>query len=141
MPGSQEQDRYEQPFLAGFEDGWGREESLLEHVVVETLPTFTQRKSGGEWECIVYAQPDIFNQERSEYYHVQASRVYAREAKRKKLRPGDLVNLTDRHQTQEITLSYGRKEMINYITVSNIEVLARVKRTSLTVYERQRGRQ
>ncbi len=29
MPGAQEQDRYEQPFLAGFEDGWGRGECLI----------------------------------------------------------------------------------------------------------------
>jgi hypothetical protein len=49
MPGSPEQDdRYNQPSLAEFDEEGRREETLLEQVVVETLPTFKQRKSGGE---------------------------------------------------------------------------------------------
>ena len=138
MSQSPDQDRYIQPSLAGFEEEM-REETLLEHVVVETLPTLKQRKKGVEWDCQVYAPPDIFNQERSVFYEVHA-RSYAREAKKKNLRPGDIVTLTGVQETQEIELADGSKQTINHITVSNIDVLSRAKRTSITVYERRRGR-
>jgi hypothetical protein len=37
-------------------------------------------------------------------------------------------------------LADGRTETINHITVSQIDVLSRAQRTSLTVYERKRGK-
>ena len=113
---------------------------LFENVVVETLPIWKNlQRSGNEWHCRMYAQPDLFNQERSDYFEVHA-RSYAKEAKKKDLRPGDVVTLTGIQKTQEIKLADGRLETIKHITVSQIDVLSRAKRTSLTVYERKRGR-
>jgi hypothetical protein len=137
MPGN-EQERFSQSPLFQPEDG-RVEEMLLERVVVETQPVFTQRQSGSVWECQVHAPSDIFHQERNETYQVQA-RSFAKEARRKQLRPGDIVTLRGIPSTQEIETTTGEKRLVRHLSVTMIEVISRAKRVSLTVYEYKRGR-
>src|SRR5579859_4305102 len=110
----------------------------LEACIVEALPTYRRGKVP-TWDCVVYAPPDIFHQERNETYHVHAT-TYAQEANKKRLRPGDIVTLTGFPSTQELELQNGETTTIHHLTVSEITVLKQAKRESITVYERKQRR-
>lgn len=92
MRNNVEQDLYTQPVLSELKEQ-ENEAITLERVVVETLPTFTQRNGVYSWDCQVYAEPNIFEQERNQRYQLHA-RTYANDAKKKRLRPGDIITLT-----------------------------------------------
>ncbi len=131
-----EQSEYNQLFFSELEEE-KTEEITLENVVVEALPTVKMKKGMVEWDTLVFCQPDIFHQERNDYYEVHA-RTYASEAKKKRLRPGDVVTLKGVPSVQEIPLESGEVKSINHLTVTDIQVLSRAERTSVTVYERQK---
>jgi hypothetical protein len=133
-----EDESFVQPELLQFAEAQSPE-TVLERVVVETMPIFRQQKAGSEWSCQVHAPSDIFHQERNEHYQLRA-RAYAREAQRQRLRPGDIVTLHGIPSSQEIETTAGEKRRIYHFTVTKIEVLSRSKRISLTVYEKQRGK-
>ncbi|SRR6266487_1913613 len=109
----------------------------MEYVVVENLPTYRKNGKGYEWGCVVYCPPDIFNQDRNETYEVHA-KTYAGEAKKKRLRPGDIVTIKGSKYIQEIQLNGGEERVVNHLTVTDIAVIRRAKRESITVYERKR---
>src|SRR2546421_298354 len=139
MPISPEQNgQYHQPTLEGLEAP-PEEETVLEHVIVESLPTYRKNGKGYEWDCVVYCPPDIFHQDRNDTYEVHA-KSYAAEAKKKRLRPGDIVTLKGSAQTQEIQLNGGETRVINHLKVSDIQVIKRARRESITVYEQKRGK-
>ena len=130
-----EHDEYQQQLLfADLEQG-KREEMTLENAVVESLPIWKKHGKSYEWGCVVYCPPDIFNQERNDSYEVHA-RTYALEAKKKRLRPGDVLTLKGVAYTQEIETAKEGRKTVN--VVSTIEVISRAKRVSITVYEQQR---
>ncbi|MFL5625909.1 MAG: hypothetical protein ACJ788_10000 [Ktedonobacteraceae bacterium] len=65
---------------------------------------------------------------------------YAQRANKLQLRPGDRVDLKGLLSQRELELGSGEKQRVNHLVVSDIHVLSRAKRVSLTVYERKRGR-
>jgi uncharacterized protein YfaQ (DUF2300 family) len=136
MPGNEQEFFLQSPLFASQEQPV--EEIVLERVVVETQPVWTKRKTGAVWQCQVHAPPDLFHQERDETYQVQA-RSFANEARKKQLRPGDIVTLRGIPTTQEIETTTGQKRKVYHLLVTMIEVISRAKRVSLTVYERKRG--
>src|SRR5450755_1404499 len=111
----------------------------LEHVLVTSQPTYRKNGNGYAWDCVVSCQPDIFNQDRNETYEVHA-KTYAPEAKKKRLRPGDIVTMKGARYTQEVQLNGGEERIINNLTVTEILVIQRAKRENITVYERKRGK-
>jgi hypothetical protein len=113
------------------------EEITLDHCIVTALPTYTRNGKGYTWDCSVHVPPDLFNQERNDMYQVHAG-TYAKEAHKKKVRPGDVVMLTGTPYTQEITLQGGETQTINHLTVSAITVLARSQRQTITVFEAEK---
>ncbi len=133
-----EDESFVQPALLQFAEAHDPE-TILERVVVETMPIFKQRKAGSEWTCQVYAPADIFNQERNEQYQ-HLARAYAHEAKKHRLRPGDIVTLHGTPSSQEIETAAGEKRLIHHFHVTKIDVVSRSKRISMTVYEKQRGK-
>lgn len=93
---------------------------------------------GHEWHCSLYAPPDIFNQDRDELVEAHAT-TYAEEASRKRLRPGDRVVLKGFLSQQELALGNGETRTVNYIAVSDIVVVKKAERKSITVFEQKRG--
>ncbi len=132
-----EQEKYQQLSFAGFEHE-KQEEVMLENAVVQSLPIWKKQGKSYEWGCSVFCPPDIFNQDRSDNYEVHA-KAYAMEAKKKRLRPGDVVTLRGITYTQEIETANGKKT-VNHFTVSEVEVIRRARRVSITVYEQKRGK-
>ena len=136
MERESEQEEYQQLLFAGLEQE-KREEVIVENAVVESLPIWKKQGNGYEWGCVVYCPPDIFNQERSDTYEVHA-RTYALEAKKKRLRPGDVIMLKGLPYTQEIETAKAGRKAVKHFVVSAIEVISRAKRRSITVYEQKR---
>jgi ribosomal protein L21 len=131
-----EQEEYQQLLFAGFEQE-KQEEVIVENAVVESEPIWEKHGKSYEWGCSVYCPPDIFNQDRSDYYEVHA-KAYALEAKKKRLRPGDVVTLRGVRFTQEIETAKEGRKTVNHFVVSAIDVISRAKRRSITVYEQKR---
>ena len=114
-------------------------EVLLENCVVASRPHYRKNGTSAQWQCRLHAPPDIFHQDRDEMVVVQTTR-YAQRANKLQLRPGDRVDLKGLLSQQELELGSGEKQRVNHLVVSDIHVLSRAKRVSLTVYERKRGR-
>ncbi len=139
MPTLPEQNgHYHQPSLDGLAV-MTEPETILDHAMVESLPAYRKQGKGAEWGCAVSCPPDIFHQDRNDSYQVHA-RTYAPEAKKKRLRPGDIVTLRGSVHTQEIQLSGGETQVIYHLTVTDIIVMKRARRESISVYERKRGK-
>ncbi len=137
MPKSKERPGYSQPSFEGLKIET-RQDTMLEWVIVESLPTYRKNGKGYAWECVVSCPPDIFHQGRNETYTIRAN-TYASEAHKKRLRPGDMVTIKGVSHLQEIQLSGGEKRMINSLTASAIDVVKRAKRESISVYEKDRN--
>jgi hypothetical protein len=135
VSGESEQEAFVQPTLEGFE-AQTEEETLLEACIITALPVYTKRGKQEQWHCSVYAPPDIFNQDRDIAYEVHAT-GYAQEAKRKNLKPGDVVTLRGTLWAQMLELQGGKTRIINHLTVSHIDVLSRSPRKSVTLFEQE----
>ena len=57
-------------------------------------------------------------------------------AQKEHLRPGDRALMRGTLQQQTVALENGATTTVNHCYVTDIEVLARSKRTSMTVYEK-----
>jgi hypothetical protein len=136
MESELEQEEYQQLLFAGLEQE-KQEEVTLENAVVQSLPIWKKQDKSYEWGCSIFCPPDIFNQDRSDTYEVH-SRTYALEAKKKRLRPGDVVTLKGMPYTQEIETAKEGRKTVKHFVVSAIDVISRAKRMSITVYEQKR---
>ena len=134
--GNGKENEYTESLFTGLEAEKPKEETL-EYAVVQSLPVWKKEGKTTEWQCRVYCPPDIFNQERNASYLLHA-RTYGTEAKKKRLRPGDVATIRGVAYTQEVETPKG-KTTVNHVTVSEITVVSRAKRVSLTVYETKRG--
>ena len=137
MEREQDHDEYQQLLFAGLEYE-KQEEVTLENTVVQSLPIWEKHGKSYEWGCSVYFPPDIFNQDRSDHYEVHTT-AYALEAKKKRLRPGDVVTLKGSSYTQDIDLTGGEQKTIKHLNVTDIEVIKWAKRMSVTVFEQKRS--
>lgn len=59
---------------------------------------------------------------------------------KERLRPGDRALMRGTLQQQTFTLENGATTIVNHFYVTSIEVLARSKRMSMTVYEKEKTR-
>ncbi len=119
-----------------FEGLAGREPEpiVVEHCIVTSEPIYVKQKKGAVWKCAVHAPPDLFHQEQDDTYQLHAT-IYATEAKKKRLRPGDVVTVTGTMSMQRIALQNGTTHEIKHLAVSNLLVVSRAPRKTVTVYE------
>ncbi len=113
-------------------------EITLERCVITAQPSYTKKGKGYLWDCIVQALPDLFNQEQHDTYHLHAA-TYAKEANKQHVQPGDVVRLTGIPSTQEITLQGGQTHTINHLTVSEVKVISRAPRQTITIFDAKNG--
>jgi hypothetical protein len=113
---------------------------VVEHCIVIQAPTYHKNKQGTLWECVVYAPPDLFHQEQNDTYQLHAT-TYANEAKKKRLKPGDVVTVTGILSTQHIALQNGTTQEIKHLAVSDVLIVSRAPRKTVTIYEAQQNKQ
>ena len=125
-----------------FEGLAGREPEpiVVEHCIVTSEPIYVKQKKGAVWECAVHAPPDLFHQEQDDTYQLHAT-AYAVEAKKKRLRPGDVVTATGALTIQHIALQNGTTQEIKHLAVSDLVVVSRASRKTVTVYEAKQKKQ
>jgi len=138
LPGSPAapQERYQQQTLDNVE----AEEPppvTIDNCVVISRPSMTKHKNTPLWTCNLAAEPDIFHPDRHELIEVRASQ-YAKHAQKKQIKPGDRVIVTGIAQTQEFALANGERRTIHHLMLSDMKVIERARRISITVYERER---
>ena len=114
-------------------------EVTLENCIVAQRPTYTKIGQVHEWRCSLFAPPDLFHQERDDLVEAHATN-YAEAANRKRLRPGDRVVLKGLLSQQELPFENGETKVVNYLRVSDILVIERAERKSITVFEQKRGK-
>jgi hypothetical protein len=136
MANTPDRNEYNQLSLEGFAGQPKEREVLLPYGIVEETPTFTKNGKGSEWRCVVRVPADLWTEE-ERVYELRAT-SYATEARKHRLRPGDAVCLTGTPSVQEIPLTGGEVRRVHQFTVSNMDVVKRAKRTSITVYEQQK---
>jgi hypothetical protein len=127
-----EEPEFQQLNLEGFTQE--PETIVIEHCIITNKPTFRTSKHGNTGVCAVYAPPILFAPEREETYQLHAT-TYADEAKKKRLKPGDVVTVTGTLTLQQITLQNGTIEEIKRLAVSDLLVVSRSPRKTVTVYE------
>ncbi len=128
-----------QPTLEGLEPEHTPEMELGNCVVTSSV-TFRKRVKGNEWHCQIHAEPDLLHPEQEGDFEAHATNAYADMAHRSHLRPGDRALLRGTLHPQTIALANGETATVNHFFVTFLEVLARSKRTSITVYEKAQSR-
>jgi hypothetical protein len=138
-PQSSERASFIQPTLEGLEPEH-TPEIELGNCIVTTSVTFRKRVKGNEWHCQILAEPDLLHPEQEGIFEAHATNAYADMAQSYHLRPGDRALLRGTLHPQTIALANGETATINHFFVTSIEVLARSKRTSIMVYEKEQTR-
>ena len=134
-----EQTGYQQPTLEGIELEQSPEIELG-NCIVTTAVKFQKLVRGNEWHCTIQAVPDLLHPEQEGVFEAHAYQGYADMAKEARLRPGDRAVMRGTMQQQTIALENGETTSINHLYVTAIEVISRSKRTSITAYEKEKGR-
>jgi hypothetical protein len=88
----------------------------------------------------LHASPDLMHPEQEGDFEAHAFNNYADMANKEHLRPGDRALMRGTLQQQTIELENGQTTIINHFYVTFLEVLSRSKRTSVTVYEKEKTR-
>jgi hypothetical protein len=112
------------------------EPMVVEHCIVTSEPVYAKQKKGAVWECAVHVSPDLFHQEQDDTYQLHAT-TYATEAKKKRLRPGDIVTVTGTLSIQRIALQNGTTQEMKHLAVTELLVVSRAPRKTITVFEAQ----
>ena len=129
-----EQNGFVQPTLEGLETEQSPEIELGNCLVTANV-RFRKLVKGNEWHGKIHAEPDLLHPEREGDFEVHAYNSYADMAQSYHLRPGDRALMRGTLHVQTIALANGEQTNVNHFSVTSIEVLARSKRTSITVYE------
>jgi hypothetical protein len=132
-----EQTGYQQPTLEGLELEQSPEIEFG-NCIVTTAVKFRKLVRGNEWHCTIQAVPDLLHPEQEGMFEAHAYQGYADMAKEARLRPGDRAVMRGTLQQQTIALENGATTNINHLYVTAIEVITRSKRTSMTVYEKEK---
>jgi hypothetical protein len=101
---------------------------------------FRKLVRGNEWHCTIRAEPDLLHPEQEGLFEAHANQGNADMANKEHLRPGDRALMRGTLQQQTVALENGATTIINHFYVTSIEVLSRSKRTSMTVYEKEKTR-
>ena len=128
-----------QPALEGLETEQPPEIELGNCLVTGSV-TFRKRVKGNEWHCPIQVAPDLLHQDQEGEYDAFAHHADADMAQGYHLRPGDRALMRGTLHPQTIALGNGESTIVNHFYVTSIEVLARSKRTSITVYEKKKTR-
>ena len=86
----------------------------------------------------MHAMPDLLHPEQEGDFEAHAFNNYADMAHSYHLRPGDRALMRWTLQQQSIELGNGEATFVIHFYVISIEVLSRSKRTSMTVYEKEK---
>ena len=130
-----EQSGFIQPTLEGIELEQSPEMELGNCIVTSSV-RFRKLVRGNEWHCTIQAVPDLLHSEQEGMFEAHAYQGYADMAKDARLRPGDRAVMRGILHQQTVPLENGGTAIINHFYVSEIEVLSRSKRTSITAYEK-----
>jgi hypothetical protein len=95
---------------------------------------------GNEWHCSIHASPDLMHPDQEGVFEAQAYQGNANMAQSCRLRASDRALMRGTLQQQTIALENGETTSINHFYVTSNEVLARSKRTSITLYEKTKTR-
>ena len=95
---------------------------------------------GNEWHCTIRVEPDLLHPEQEGIFEAHAYQSNADMAKDARLRPGDRAVMRGTLQQQAVPLENGATTIVNHFYVTSLEVLSRSKRTSITVYEKEKIR-
>ncbi len=96
---------------------------------------------GNERHCTIRSEPNLLlHPEQEGLFEAHAYQGNADVANKEHLRPGDRALMRGTLQQQTISLENGQSTVINHLYVTSIEVLSRSKRTSMTVYEKEKTR-
>jgi hypothetical protein len=131
------QSEFVQPTLGGMELEQSPEMELGNCLVTSSV-RFRKLVRGNEWHCTIQAIPDLLHPEQEGMFEAHAYQGYADMAKDARLRPGDRAVMRGTMLQQTIALENGQTTIINHFAVTAIEVISRSKRTSMTVYEKER---
>ena len=134
-----EQSGFIQPTLEGIELEQSPEIELGNCIVTSSV-RFRKLVRGNEWHCTIQAVPDLLHPEQEGEFEAHAFQGYADMAKAARLRPGDRAMIRGTLQVQTIDLENGASTSINHFYVTAIEVITRSTRTSITAYEKEKGR-
>jgi hypothetical protein len=105
---------------------------------VTTAVKYRKLVRGNEWHCTIQAVPDLLHPEQEGLFEAHAYQGYADMAKEARLRPGDRAVLRGTVQEQTVELGNNETTTVNHLSVTYIEVISRSKRTSMTVYEKEK---
>jgi len=130
-----EQNGFVQPTLEGIDTEQTPEIEPGNCLVTASI-RFKKLVRGNEWHCKIHAAPDLLHPEQEGDFEAHAYNSYADMAQSYHLRPGDRALMRGTLRLQTIALGNGETTIINHFSVTAIEVLARSKRTSITVYEK-----
>ena len=114
-------------------------EVTFDNCVIVSRPLYTKSGKTAQWQCGIHAPPDMFHQDRDEFIVAHAT-ANARFAHSLRLMPGDRVNIAGQVSQQELSLGNGEKKVVNHLVVSDIVVVEKAVRKSITVYEQKQGR-
>jgi hypothetical protein len=133
------QNGYQQPTLEGIEFEQSPELELG-NCIITTAVKFRKLVRGNEWHCTIHVEPDLLHPEQEGDFEAHAFNSYADMANKERLRPGDRALMRGTQHRQTIALENGAITIINHFYVTSLEVLSRSKRTSMTVYEKEKAR-
>jgi len=113
------------------------QEPLIElgNCVVTSPVSFKKRVKGNEWRCSIHVEPDLLHQEQIGDYEAYANHTHADRVQSSHLRPGDRATMRGHFRQEVIELANGDERVTNYLSVTEVEVLSRSPRKSITVYE------
>ncbi len=134
-----EQSGFIQPTLEGIELEQSPEIELG-NCIITTEVKFRKLVRGNEWHCTIQAVPDLLHPEQEGLFEAHAYQGYADMAKEARLRPGDRAMMRGTVHPQTIELGNNQTTTVNHLSVTNIEVISRSKRSSITAYEKEKAR-
>ena len=127
-----------QPLLTGIEDV-KPEETELDNCLVLSRPVYKDTGKKREWECLVHAQPSIFQPDTDMEVTASAGNEIATISHRKSLKPGDRVMLTGVMRVDTVAFPTGETQTIHHLALTRApQMVVKEKRVSTTVYEQQR---
>jgi hypothetical protein len=132
-----EQSPFLQPTLEGIELVQSPEIELG-NCIITTAGKFRKLVRGNEWHCTIEVVPALLHPEQEGTFEAHAYQSNADMAKDARLRPGDRAVMRGTLQEQTIELENGQTKNINHFYVTAIEIVSRSKRTSMTVYEKEK---
>jgi len=113
------------------------QEPLVElgNCIVTSPVGFRKRVKGNHWQCSIRVEPDLMHPDQEGEYEAYAHNTHADQAQKEHLRPGDRATLRGHFRQETTTLASGETTATNYFYVTEVEVVSRSPRKSVTAFE------